>query len=106
MRRESIPIQILLEEATGRKTNIIHNIDNTPAITAIEKGYSKKLRHLSRTHRCSIGLLHECANDPDLGMSVVHCPTATMKADLFTKASDTTKFAVVVDMIGMRIGEE
>ena len=101
MSRESFPIQILFEAATGRKIKIIHHIDNTQAITAIDKGHSKKLRHLPRPHRCSIGLSNECVKDPGLGMSVVHCPTAAMKADLITKVLDTTKFAIAVDMIGM-----
>lgn len=44
-------------------------------------------------------------NGKDFGMAVTHCLAASMKADLLTKASDTTKFAVAVDMIGIRVGE-
>ena len=75
MRRESIPIQILFEEAVGREINITHNMDNTQAIVAIEKGHPEKLRHLWRTHRCSFGPLHESSVDPGLRMTVKHCPT-------------------------------
>ena len=44
IRRESLPIQTLFLEITGRFIPIVHRIDNTQAIRAIEVGYSKKLR--------------------------------------------------------------
>ena len=101
MRRESIPIQILLEEVLGRRLSIVHKIDNMQAITAITKGYSKKLRHLQRTQRVGIGLLNECINDDELQMSIEHCPTDLMKGDLFTKALKGPKFQPALDMIGL-----
>ena len=77
------------------------NIDNNQAISAITKGYSKKLRHLARTQRVCIGLLNECLNDPEMQFLVQHCPTLVMKGDIFTKALITAKFEDALAMIQM-----
>ena len=76
-------------------------IDNTQAISAITKGYSKKLRHLARTQRVCIGLLNDLLRDPEVQFSVHHCPTALMKGDLFTKFLIMQKFDEALRMIGM-----
>ena len=102
MRRESLPIQLLLEATLGKRLQILHHMDNTHAITAIKKGYSKKLRHLQRTHRVCIGLLHECSEDPEIQMKIVHCPTVEMKADMFTKALNAPNFVDALKLIGMK----
>ena len=102
LRREAIPIQILLEQMLGRRLQIKMKIDNSQAIAAIRKGYSKKLRHIARTQRVCIGLLNELLHDPEMMMSLEHCPTGDMKGDLFTKALNTQKFQVALEMIRMR----
>ena len=51
------------------------------AISAIKKGYSKRLRCLSRTHRCSIGALNEIYIDPDVGMDVQYHETKPHTGD-------------------------
>ena len=54
-------MQILLDALLAdcrRPINLIAKVDNTQAITAVHKGYTKKLRFLERTHECSIGTLH------------------------------------------------
>ena len=99
MRREAIPAQLLLEECLGVRLHIEHFIDNMQAISAIRKGYSKKLRHLRRTQRVAIGLLNDSINDPELDMSVSHQKTDGMKADLFTKALEILKFDAARSMI-------
>ena len=106
LRREAIPIQLLFEHMLGRRLPIRMHIDNMQAISAIQKGYSKKLRYLARTQRVCIGLLNDLLCDEECLFSVVHCPTLEMKGDLFTKALIPQKFADALEMIGMRwIGE-
>ena len=88
-----------MEECLGIRLRIEHYIDNLQAISAINKGYSKKLRHLCRTQRVAIGLLNECVNDPELMMTIKHQRTDGMKADIFTKALDILKFGVALSMV-------
>ena len=102
VRREVIPIQILMEAILGRRLKIQMLIDNSQALLAIQRGYSKKLRHLARTQRVGIGLLNELTKDPDMELTVEHCPTLSMKADIFTKALIGPKFQDALEMIGMR----
>ena len=99
LRREAFPIQILFEHLLGKRLNIRMNIDNTQAISAIQKGYSKKLRHLARTQRVCIGLLNECLKDKDMQFQIQHCPTDLMKGDIFTKALIAAKFQKALEMI-------
>eukprot|EP00971_Amphidinium_carterae_P336880 6473453-Amphidinium_carterae.1 len=58
--------------------------DNEQTISAVRRGYSKKLRHLPRAHKISVGTLHELLDgDNPIGELKYH-PTATHKADMFT----------------------
>ena len=91
-----------MEEFLGKRLHIECNVDNTQAITAVKKGYSKKLRQLARTQRVAIGVLSECIADESMMISVVHCPTDVMKGDLFTKALVPAKFGPAREMIGIR----
>ena len=77
-------------------------VDNTQAISAVEKGYSKKLRPLPRTQRVCIGSLNELVSDPENHVCVEHCVTKEMKADIFTKAMAGPKYAELLELIGVR----
>ena len=85
LRREAIPIQILLEHFLGSRVPIVMLIDNTQCLSAIKKGYSKKLRHIGRTQRVCVGLLNELTVDKELKISAQHCPTDRHKGDMYTK---------------------
>ena len=54
---EAIPASILWSLILGRdiKTRIYE--DNQAIIIVVKKGYSKKLRHISRTHKVNLGSL-------------------------------------------------
>ena len=65
-------------------------------------GYSKKLKHLARTHRVSIGVLHELLEDPDAEMTVDYCETSSMLADSFTKALPPASYIAAKTAMGMR----
>ena len=77
------------------------NVDNNQAITAVKKGYSKKLRQLPRTQRVAIGVLTECVNDKSMKIFVDHCPTDEMKGDMFTKALQAPSFEKQREAIGI-----
>ena len=102
IRSAALPIQALLEDMLGITIPIACKIDNTQAIAAINNGYSKKLRCLGRTHRVSIGVLHEIANNPRLKMTVEYAKSAEHKGDFFTKELDVTAFKEARARIGMR----
>ena len=87
----------------GTVVPILGLIDNDQAITAIKKGYSKKLRALPRTQRVAIGVLNECLLDAEIKYDVVHCPSDDNKADLFTKALIAEKYTKAREMIGMNL---
>ena len=86
LRTEALPVQDLMEQFLGQRLDVMCEVDNTQAITAAKKGYSKKLRALPRTHRVSLGVVHECVSDPRMQVGVEYCPTDVMKGDMFTKA--------------------
>ena len=76
-------------------------IDNTQCLSAIAKGYSKKLRHIGRTQRVCLGLLNEIVNNAEWKISCEHHPTATHKGDMFTKMLAPAKFREALKMIDM-----
>jgi len=102
LRKEAVPVQILFEHMLGKRLNIRMKIDNSQALAAITKGYSKKLRYLARTQRVCIGLLNDLLNDSECQFSVEHCPTSEMKGDLFTKSLIPVAFENALEMISMK----
>ena len=100
-RREALPIQMLLQGALNSPVQIVCMIDNMQTIQVVTKGYSKKLRHLPRTQRICLGVLHEMISDPDMRMCMEHCPTLQQKADIFIKTLAAAKFAEARAMIGI-----
>ena len=101
-KHEGIPMQMLLDIFLAdcrRPIDLVAKVDNTQAITAISKGYSKKLRFLERTHRCSIGSLHELVEDGL--MKVEYAPTVSHRGDGFTKVMTPAKFLAARDMMSM-----
>ena len=102
IRLTALPIQSLLLELLGQLVPIAVRIDNTQAISAIKKGYSKRLRSLSRTHRCSIGVLNELYEDPNVAMHVEYHETTTHKGDFFTKCLPPASFMEARSRVGMR----
>ena len=71
------------------------------AIIAIEKGYSKKLRHLERTHKCSIGATHELIIDDGEPVQIEWASTKKHAGDGFTKAMDPAGYLIARDMLSM-----
>ena len=93
IRQEGLPIQQLFRYVLGVTIPIEMQVDNDQCLIAVEKGYSKRLRQLARTHRVSIGVLHEISKDKQLGVTCTYCPTSAQKADIYTKALPPATFA-------------
>ena len=80
----------------------VAHVDNTQAISAVKTGYSKRLRCLSRTHRCSIGGRNEAFLDAESAFDIVHAPSTTHKGDFFTKKLGATAFVAGRERVGLR----
>ncbi|CAK0899793.1 unnamed protein product [Prorocentrum cordatum] len=93
LRQEALSVQKLFEVLLGRRLLLRCQVDNTQAVAAAKKGYSKRLRHLSRTHRCSLGVLCELIEDKD---------ACEQRGDLFTKALLSAAFVRALELVGMR----
>eukprot|EP00971_Amphidinium_carterae_P336445 6472816-Amphidinium_carterae.3 len=101
LREEGIPILDLLCAIMGREIRMTCYEDNEQTISAVRRGYSKKLRHLPRVHKISVGTLHELlSGDSPIGELKYH-PTATHKADMFTKCLKPIMFQSALDRIKM-----
>ena len=62
VKHEGLPTLILLDALLAgarRRVALVGKVDNTHVITAVHKGYSKKLKFLERTHKCAIESVHE-----------------------------------------------
>jgi len=113
LRRETLPSLTLLELLLGRSVKMVTFEDNTATIQCIKSGYSPALRHMARTARVSLGFLNEVfygtvedengeiVQDDLIKPVLQHCPTAKMKADLFTKSLDRIKFIQALELIGV-----
>ena len=85
-KHKGIPMLILLDALLAgvrRPMELIAKVDNTQAIPGVHKGYSKKLKFLERTHKCSIGVIHELIQSGKL--VVDYAPTLTHRGNGFTK---------------------
>ena len=89
---------MLWERLLGRKVELRVKEDNEGTILVIEKGYSPALRHLLKTQKVSIDLLHRCFYELDLGV-LEKVDTNEQAADIFTKAVPVSKWAAALEML-------
>ena len=102
IRHETIPILDMLAKMLGSNVpepRMLAKVDNTQAISAVTKGFSKKLRYLERCHRCAIGVLHELYDRGEL--EVEYAETSSHKGDGFTKALQPAKFLRARELMAM-----
>ena len=92
----------LFEAAMQRPVTLICLEDNTQTISAVRNGYSPALRHLNRTERISLGVLHEQFIEGGGGYVLKHQPTNEHKGDMFTKRLDPAGFESAILRVGLR----
>eukprot|EP00971_Amphidinium_carterae_P068032 1346581-Amphidinium_carterae.3 len=102
LREEGIPLVQIVSEVLGHDVELTCYEDNSQAIQAVKRGYSKKLRHLPRIHRICLGSLHELLSSDDRIGSLVYHPSSDHKADLFTKSMECVRFEHCRSLIGMK----
>ena len=80
---------------------VIHE-DNQATILVVKKGYSPKLRHISRTHKVNLGCISEQLA-PSSGISIQYVDTNQQAAaDIFTKALPPQKWDNALKLLGIR----
>ena len=103
---EGIPALQLWSLLFDRPVQLILREDNQATIIVVEKGYSPKLRHISRTHKVNLSGLSELLDDPDIKIEYVD--TLEQLADIFTKALQPQKWYHALCLLGIRtdLGEQ
>ena len=74
--------------------------DNQATITVVKKGYSKKLRHITRTHKVNLGSIKEVCVGGDT--ELLYIDTKRQAADIFTKALAPNLWNSALDMLGIQ----
>jgi hypothetical protein len=109
--QEAIPLQGILEELLLRDVRILSEIDNTAAIGAGSRGFSRKLAYLKKARRVSLGALHECffgENPERIGDDAYsvnrlnHRSGERNESDMMTKAFAVDRHWELCHMIGLR----
>lgn len=92
LKTELIPMQSLLQEILNVPIPAFVEEDNAATIIAATKGYSPSMRDLRRTHRTSIGSVHDIISErpedrmPNEGsITLEKAATADHRGDFFTK---------------------
>eukprot|EP00971_Amphidinium_carterae_P196352 3895817-Amphidinium_carterae.5 len=106
MREEALPLHGLINMIMGIEVGLVCKEDNEQTIAAVRRGYSKKLWHLPRVHKTSLGALNEwlCGEQP-VGRLEYH-RSESHKGDIFTKALKPDKFCASKVLLNIRIGAQ
>ena len=99
--QEGLPALQLWEKLLGRSVTLRVLEDNQATILVIRKGYSPKLRHITRTHKVNLSGLSEVFRDDSAELE--YCKTDVQAADIFTKALPPQKWGAALRLLGIRV---
>ena len=102
LRHFGLPVQDLVHVFLGERIPLVCFVDNQQAITAVKRGYSKRLRCLNRTHRIAIGSLHEVVGDERQRVEIRYIESKMQKGNIYTKALVPAQFCAERLIIGMQ----
>lgn len=97
---EGLPMLSFWQTLTNTKTPLVIKEDNEATIKIINKGFSPKLRSLTRTHRVNLGAIHEMIQKDDIKLEYIE--TDKQAADIFTKCLDPNKWSAALALLGMK----
>ena len=97
---EGIPALGLWEVLLKRTVELQVHEDNQATILVVRKGFSPKLRHISRTHKVNLSSLSEVMSEPNIDLRYVD--TSEQAADIFTKALPPHKWTAALALLGIR----
>ena len=99
--QEGLPALQLWELLLGRTVTLKVLEDNQATILVVRKGYSPKLRHITRTHKVNLSGLSEVFREDSAELE--YCQTDNQAADIFTKALPPQKWAPALRLLGIRV---
>jgi len=106
LKSEVVPMQYFLQTVLNIPIPAILMEDNSATIIAATKGYSPSMRDLRRTHRTSIGAVHdiitedpECRSFNEGPICIEKASTAEHRGDFFTKQLSPKDFARAIAML-------
>ena len=88
----------------GRSMQLEILEDNQATIKVVMKGYSPKLRHVSRTHKVDLASIKELLDTEPITLDYV--VTDEQAADIFTKALVPAKWDNAIKLLGMLTEKE
>ena len=74
--------------------------DNQATILVVRKGYSPKLRHITRTHKINLSALSEDIQDDPAELE--YCKADDQAADIFAKSLPPQKWGPGLKLLGIR----
>ena len=100
LRQEALPTLQLWETLLGRKVDLRVMEDNSGTIAVVENGYSPQLRHLLKTQKVSIDLVHRVSSPDELDLgSLEKVESGEQIADIFTKMLPVHKWAYALELM-------
>ena len=99
MYNDALPMLSLWDTILGRECQLEVCEDNQATITVVNKGYSAKLRHISRTHKVNLAGLSELFHNKHYTLSYID--TKLQASDIFTKALSPQLWAPALKMLGL-----
>ena len=90
----------LWEKLLNRKVDLIIYEDNQGTIDVVAAGYSPELRHLTKTQKTSIDLVHDIVHELQLAQ-IEKVDGDLQAADIFTKAVEVAKWPAALSMLNM-----
>ena len=98
--QEGLPALQLWEMLLGRAVTLCVLEDNQATILVVRKGYSPKLRHITRTHKIDLSGLSEVFQDDSAELE--YCKTDDQAADIFPKSLPPQKWGPALKLLGIR----
>ena len=101
---EAIPALTFWCKIVERDVTIVVWEDNQANIKVIQKDFSTRLRHISRTHKVDLGSVKEVIDHDTVELR--YCESAKQCADIFTKQLQPNKWDNALSLLGISKGEQ
>lgn len=97
---EALPMMGFFDKVLRRNIHLLVREDNQATIRIVKKGFSAKLRHITRTHKINLSSIKE---EFDKGeVEIEYVDTNLQVADFLTKPLAPQKWPNALDLMGMR----